>query len=676
VLRRRAPHLIVLLAALAGVLVLTSTSAQAGGTTTTVYCTGAPGGTATGSPGLQTTLDNVSNGDTVIIDGLCTGSFELPASFNGFDGGFTLEGEPGTTSGFDGQGTDQGGPLLWGTVGDDVGANTMIENLTFENAVLTSPSSVQTGAFHGLISGDSALGLEYGFPSGATSESLTLSHDTFTNDAGGDVGGYDWNPVMILVDGDGDGHCPSTPSDYALSIADSQFSHDTLSVDDPIASFDGTGGGGLSLILNCAATTSLTDNDFTDDTLTTAGGSDGQGLGGGLAIWGYGSNFEGAVAPVTQQGNEFDGDAIIEDGGLADFGGGGEWADAVDVSSTDDSFTNNTIPGTSGEDAFQLDQWSSGAGLAVVQDGCSRTAITSTLTQDVIAANKIDDSDGGESTEADGAALGVGTFDFFECSSYNDDGLTLDDTTVTNNVVTPSGSAVAGIFDTNAATVALQNTILSGEEGGAEAGGSGSFTATYSDLCSGTSPYTGTGNICANPLLVGGIDAHETSTSPTIDAGSNALVPSGLTTDFYGTARELNGSAATCAATPSGIVDIGAAEYAPSCVTTPVTTTTTSTTTTTTTTAHTCTSRRDFLMHPRIDFNLRADELITEIKATFGPRHVTEIGTNLQTVRIDLRGLPKGAYTVRITVHEPHGQILHLQHVFHTCAPVAIHWPK
>lgn len=58
-----------------------------------------------------------------------------------------------------------------------------------------------------------------------------------------------------------------------------------------------------------------------------------------------------------------------------------------------------------------------------------------------------------------------------------------------------------------------------------------------------TTPFAGTGNICADPALagVGTGDAHETASSPTIDAGSNALVPSGVTSDFFGQPRILVG---------------------------------------------------------------------------------------------------------------------------------------
>jgi hypothetical protein len=54
----------------------------------------------------------------------------------------------------------------------------------------------------------------------------------------------------------------------------------------------------------------------------------------------------------------------------------------------------------------------------------------------------------------------------------------------------------------------------------------------------------------------------ETASSPTIDAGSNALVPSGLTTDAFGTTRILAGHA-VCTGEVGKVVDMGAAEFSP-----------------------------------------------------------------------------------------------------------------
>lgn len=82
-------------------------------------------------------------------------------------------------------------------------------------------------------------------------------------------------------------------------------------------------------------------------------------------------------------------------------------------------------------------------------------------------------------------------------------------------------------------------------------------SASHSDLCvpgSSTVPFPGSGNICADPALYDGI--HEQSLSPTIDAGSNALVPAGLATDLFGNPRILDARASGVAT-----VDMGAEEY-------------------------------------------------------------------------------------------------------------------
>ncbi|MGH7922013.1 MAG: hypothetical protein ACREQM_19020, partial [Candidatus Dormibacteraceae bacterium] len=86
-------------------------------------------------------------------------------------------------------------------------------------------------------------------------------------------------------------------------------------------------------------------------------------------------------------------------------------------------------------------------------------------------------------------------------------------------------------------------------------------TATYSDVCSltqVTQPYAGAGNVCAAPALADAAtgDVHETAASPTVDAGSIALVPGSLSTDAYG------GTRIVAVNSPTATVDIGAAELA------------------------------------------------------------------------------------------------------------------
>jgi hypothetical protein len=78
---------------------------------------------------------------------------------------------------------------------------------------------------------------------------------------------------------------------------------------------------------------------------------------------------------------------------------------------------------------------------------------------------------------------------------------------------------------------------------------------TYSDVKGG---FGGTGNINADPLFVDAIGGNLrlSSGSPCIDKGSNAGVPSGITTDLDGNPRVLDGDS-----NGTVIVDMGAYEY-------------------------------------------------------------------------------------------------------------------
>jgi hypothetical protein len=143
--------------------------------------------------------------------------------------------------------------------------------------------------------------------------------------------------------------------------------------------------------------------------------------------------------------------------------------------------------------------------------------------------------------------------------------LTLEDSTVTGNV---SSGGTAGVNGEETDHLTLKNSIVYGNSGGADLGGfagvGGSLAATYSDVCSGTAPLTGVGNICAAPQLASPStgDVHETGSSPTIDAGSNPLVPSGLSTDVFGGERILAGHLGCTVENPK-VVDIGADEFIP-----------------------------------------------------------------------------------------------------------------
>jgi hypothetical protein len=516
--RARLASLAVAVACFAGLCIDGSATAAQ---TTTVQCSS---GNPAGTPDLQSTLSGVGAGDTVIIDGLCTGHFSLDTSV----GGVTLEGAPGTLSGFDGQGVAQAGALLSVQLNNpSPGDTTTLANLTFENAVTPS-----------VVDADAALRVDV-----QTGE-IVLDGDTFRNNSTSESG---YPPEYVFSRYNAN---PCTADTNSILVESSLFTHDSYTVGSGVSG----GGAGLSLETSCHLDpVTVTDNQFTDNTLTASSAS---GRGGGLDV--YVMDGNGLPDTLTQTGNVFDSNTIATSGGTGDYEGGGEVLWGIDLTSTGDRFTNNTIPGATGS------HWSWGAGLSIFDQCIGANPITqSVMRDDLVAANTIADS-GDLASDSQGAGIYLG------CDpTPSGNNLSLLDSTVSSNAVVPAGSgAVAGIYGDTNDNLTLANTILYGDSGGSETGGfdqsGSSLTASYSDFCAGSAPATGAGNLCAAPQLGGTDGAQESSGSPTIDAGSDALVPSDLSSDLFGNPRRLNGELVNCTSL-AGTVDIGAAEYAPAC---------------------------------------------------------------------------------------------------------------
>ena len=135
--------------------------------------------------------------------------------------------------------------------------------------------------------------------------------------------------------------------------------------------------------------------------------------------------------------------------------------------------------------------------------------------------------------------------------------LTLTNVTFSGNT---AGSSGGGMEHGNSNST-LTNVIMWGNTAPSSAGifhYGGTLTVTYSNIQGG---YPGTGNINANPLFVDADGPDDTvgtlddnlrlqSGSPSINAGDNAAVPPGVTTDLEGKPRIQNGT-----------VDMGAYEY-------------------------------------------------------------------------------------------------------------------
>ncbi len=470
---------------------------------------------------LGQTLSTATNNEVIELTGLCTGAnatFALPSSVDNL----TIEGASTGVNGFDGTGVATG--ALSGSATDGV----TLSGLTFENytqspAVGISGSSTGTSPF-------------------------VFSGDTFTGDTGGSGTSGGGLSLRIIQ--------PSCAfSDTAVTLSGSTFSHDSVTgVLDHINQYLG-GGGGAFIDLECQTgaqqAVSITGNTFSDDSAQATNGNGADG--GGLFLSGADLAQTGttiAIA-VTQSGNRFTGDSVSSTSGTAPLvSGGGEFVTGAYVTSDGDSFIGNSAAGPNVAGGVS---W--GAGLSTLGGGdCVTSTVSSTFTNLVATGNTIGAPSGGATSSGAGAGIYAGCSPTAD-SSYH---LTLINSTISGNSASGTG-AVAGVDGESGDTLTLENSILYGDSGGSEIGGfGGGINVSTSDTCTGTSPHTGAGNICADPKLlsVATGDVHETASSPTIDAGANADVPGGVSTDYYGQQRIQYGSN-----TGPFSVDIGAAEF-------------------------------------------------------------------------------------------------------------------
>jgi hypothetical protein len=465
-------------------------------------------------------------GDAIVLEGLCNASSLGSASGVSLPAGsaFTLEGKPGTSSGIEGAGIE--GSLLSGT---GLGPITIAGLVFADDDVSAADSPVNLRAERVTLTDDSFLGNSH---EGVTGGALTV---------------YVGPPKA----------CPGAGGPPAISVSGSTFRDNT----DTIAG--GIGGGGAAFLLdNCDGAQNAIDGNVFEGNALRANGE--RAVGGALLV---ASESEPGAGAASQAGNVFAQNSVVDVSGVGDYGGGGEWLEGLSLTSVGDRFSANTIAGTSGPN------WSWGAGLGLLACRNTEPAV-STLENAVVQGNAIG---AGEAADLGGAGLYVG------CpASGTPNHLSLLDSTVTENSA-PAGG-VAGIDGGPHDQLQLANSIVAADTGGSETGGfageGGAISARFSDVCNaaGTSPFAGEGNICANPLLAdngnaASADVHETPGSPTIDRGSNALVPSGLTTDFYGAPR-VQASRFVPIAVPAGvclpgddfipaapIVDMGASEY-------------------------------------------------------------------------------------------------------------------
>jgi parallel beta helix pectate lyase-like protein len=516
--------------------------------------------TSVNCAGLQAALTGSSAGDVIVLTDACPSmpGFTLPSH------AITLKAaSPGI--GFDG--TSDGNPILRGT---NVGETT-IQGLTFKNGNSTatpggairiqgsSSPHIVGNDFEGNQSVSTGGAIDIGTSGSATT---TITGNTFgslatPNSAAGRGGAVSVHNSAGDLTVSGNRFVGNTGSSGGGGMEIQKFvAAGTFTISDNVfqANHLTFGDGGGLIVESQSSNIHITNNQFLENTIGPASPTVVNGHGAGLAVLNL--NSSATAVSATQSGNLFDENLLQATIGN-EAGGGGEWIAGVRVDSTSDTFISNTSLSPNAE----------GAGVGV--EGLAVPGPPFNVGE-LHAANLVAD---GNRLAAGGRGAGVyaGIDDICttpDCPSV----LELNDSTVAGNCVDAgTGSAAPGIAGSGLDTLTLRNSIVYDAQAALPCGTPASvpdvsgFTAphmsvTSSDLCAaagGGGPVTGAGNICADPLLTnphfGGFA--ETATSPTIDAGSNSLVPSGLTTDAAGDARVTDGNG-----DGSAVVDMGADE--------------------------------------------------------------------------------------------------------------------
>ncbi len=422
------------------------------------------------------------------------------------------------------------------------------------------------------------------------SGSVTLAGDTFTRDGssatfdGGAVGVFQARGTTTIEHDVFSDDTAEIQGGALVILGSGEIVDGNTFIDDRVGF--GLGGGGLALFDEGATSPAVvSDNVFEDD--ESAGGGGGAlisayhsstpvTVSGNLfernSIAGYKSAFgprEGAgllltlnedepvTFTATQTGNTFKENTITETQEKATpdlaAGGGGEWVSGAIVQSVSDRFIDNRVAVNEGHSSLPAEGGGLGVIAAKAEGKIPAQPGQFTGSDDLFSGNST--AEGGW-----GGAVYVGNSRDPDCELTGPcpaSSLTLDDSTVVGNSVDAGPESEGGaLWGSENDLLALNNSILYGNTPQPEIWGFGTTTFKFSDVCAesgGPVVPSGDGNICADPDL--NSEGAETATSPTIDAGSNALVPAGLATDLAGNARVAS-SRLGCAAK----VDMGAFE--------------------------------------------------------------------------------------------------------------------
>jgi hypothetical protein len=518
--------------------------------------------------GLQTAVNSAGPGDVLQLPpGDCLTNVTI-----GSTAAFTLEGDPaGTTvlkpldptnsiiqssldvhvtlTGLTFTGTTSAIAVFFGGAGEAV---TVTHNTFKNNAV---PSGFGAG-----------LSIQ---PSGDTATAPTVvTGNAFTgNAASGGAGMAVLGPRKLVVSGNTFTGNTSSENGGALTIGNGTATTDQVQVDHNqfVGNTAVRVGGAMEVELKHDQSISLSSNSFQGNKITGNHTGTDERLGGAIF---FGLASHDTTYGVTQANNSFSGNLIDETQAapspLRPAGGGAEWMNGVTVLSTGDSFVGNRV---AVNDGLPPEGGAVGAFASAVS--------TPTPPQPGVFAGT-NDLFSGNSTAAGGwgGAIYVGGPPQPCTGTCPPSSVTLNSSTVVGNSVDPgAGSEGGAIWGSPGDSLAIFNSIVSGNSPQPELFGFGANAPIvgFSDVCTepgGPAVPTDAGNICSNPLLTP--SGTETGSSPTLDAGSNALLPPGLTVDIAGNPR-IAANRLGCSGPEPPITDMGAFEFvgpgvAPPCV--------------------------------------------------------------------------------------------------------------
>jgi hypothetical protein len=433
--------------------------------------------------------------------------------------------------------------FLSNTAKNDGGAADVEDN----GEAASEPTVIEGDTFGALGEGNKAEGFAGGAAYLRVSGPLRITHNSFVDDE-------------VTSDFGGGGGLDVETSNPKSAIAPVEVSSNTFTGNRVLDS-----GGGAFIMAAGGQTVTLESNVFSANRVAGKEATVPR-EGGGLALAIL--PVEGASFHVLQAHNKFTGnvvEATEKSGDTLAAGGGGEWVYGVDVQSTADVFNDNQVTVDEGQSP-------EGGGLGVLGTSISEAhpQLASFIgIDDLFLGNSI--APGGW-----GGAIYTG-FQNAGCPPTEDctgsTSLTLDDSTVyANEVKAGSGSEGGALWGSPNDSLTVANSIIFGNSPQPEifgyATGDKAPTFAYSDACTepgGPTVQAGAGNICTNPQL--NASGEESASSPTIDAGSVALIPSGLTTDAFGDARTQ--VRPSCGPSLPAGVDIGADEFTTSLLAVP-----------------------------------------------------------------------------------------------------------